>query len=282
LCITGSGTNEFIWMTDENPTASTGITQWALMSDGTVATNDTGTTVVTATNNSGLTLAPYDISIDTNGNIYTIQYLTNSSPSNAAVMSFPPYPGYPETNATWAVGAGNPNFQEAYGISVDRSATYVAVAFRGTAISDPTQHTGMLGLFYATNGQFFTNLDDTVGDQYTDVAWDNIGNLYALDTTSNVWRVYSPPGSNQATTVAVPIIEAYSSFTPPLLDSADLSTNGISFTLEGQSYVTYWIQQSPDLMNWTSVATNFSADADRRICIPFADNQDFYRAVAPP
>ena len=35
-------------------------------------------------------------------------------------------------------------------------------------------------------------------------------------------------------------------------------------------------------MNWTPVATNFSPVSARAISIPFADNQDFYRAVSGP
>jgi hypothetical protein len=55
-----------------------------------------------------------------------------------------------------------------------------------------------------TNGstvQTLTNIDYT--EQYTCAAWDNVGNLYGASTTRNVWRVWSPPGANSATTVAV-------------------------------------------------------------------------------
>jgi hypothetical protein len=196
-------------------------------------------------------------------------------------MCFPPYAGNPETNATWAIGAGNTNLLGAYGIAVDPTATLVAVAFRG--IGDAELGTnGMLDLFSAANGQFLTNLDETGGDQYTDVAWDNVGNLYALDNNAYVWRAYSPPGTNQATTVAAPIIQAYNALTAPLLLNPNVDTNGINFTLQGQNNVTYWIEQSPDMMTWTAVATNFSAFATRAISIPYADNQDFYRAMAVP
>jgi hypothetical protein len=57
-----------------------------------------------------------------------------------------------------------------------------------------------------TNGsgvviQSLTNLD--VGNWYTCAAWDNVGNLYAASPTTNLWRVWSPPGANTNTTVAV-------------------------------------------------------------------------------
>jgi hypothetical protein len=55
-----------------------------------------------------------------------------------------------------------------------------------------------------TNGatvQTLTNIDSA--NYYTCAAWDNVGNLYGASTTRFLWRVWSPPGSNQATTVAV-------------------------------------------------------------------------------
>ena len=36
------------------------------------------------------------------------------------------------------------------------------------------------------------------------------------------------------------------------------SLGQLNFTLTGQSNITYVIQESPDLINWTPVATNFS------------------------
>ena len=55
-----------------------------------------------------------------------------------------------------------------------------------------------------TNGvtvQSLTNMD--YANQYTSAAWDNVGNLYGASPTTNLWRVWSPPGGNTNTTVAV-------------------------------------------------------------------------------
>src|SRR5262249_34022898 len=38
---------------------------------------------------------------------------------------------------------------------------------------------------------------------YFGVAWDAAGNLYGASDTLQLWRVWSPPGTNQATTVSV-------------------------------------------------------------------------------
>jgi hypothetical protein len=65
-----------------------------------------------------------------------------------------------------------------------------------------------------TNGSFtesLTNID--WGQQYPCAAWDNVGNLYGASSTRNVWRVWSPPGTNTNTTVAV----AQVIVAPPLL-----------------------------------------------------------------
>ncbi len=284
LYTTGPATNGYIWMADENEVGSAGIIRWKLLADGTVSTNDMGTVICPATNTSPLEMAARDLlALDTQWpHLHPSQQVTPiGCPQRLGtnpIMCFPPYAGIPETNALWTAGAGDTNLIYEYGIAVDQSATFVAIAARGGG--DPEiGATGGLYLYEASNGLYLTNLDQTGGDQYTDVAWDNVGNLYALDTFANVWRAYSPSGSNQATTVSVPFIQAYNVLTPPSLWNPNLSDTGLNFTLEGQSNVTYYIQQSSDLVTWTDVTTNYSPSTSRTISIPFADNQDFYRAV---
>jgi hypothetical protein len=129
-----------------------------------------------------------------------------------------------------------------------------------------------------------TGPDGSTNQQATAVAWDNVGNLYAAvnivnSAESSVWRAYSPPGSNQSTTVSVPFIQAFDALLPPTLTNPCCMAGQWGFTLLGQSNVTYVIQQSLDLLNWIPVATNYSRNPDRSIIVPFADTQDFYRAV---
>jgi hypothetical protein len=110
--------------------------------------------------------------------------------------------------------------------------------------------------------------------------------VYAADWTESIWRIYSPPGSNQSTTVAVPVIQAFNALLPPTLSSPNYATasSELSFSLLGQSNVTYVIEQSPDLLKWTPIATNYSPNPGRSISIPVpsSDGQDFYRAMAVP
>jgi hypothetical protein len=281
LSVIGAATNEEIWMTDASTEGSAGIIDWQLTTDGIAATNDTGAVIVPL-DSLFLTQEPYDLAVDSNGYIYTIQFLTlNEDPAGLALLS---YDLEPVTTVRWAV-AMYPTLLRAYGVAVDPAATVVAVAVVGPC--DTESACGGLYLFSATNdGEFISNLDQTGGDAYYDVAWDSVGNLYALDGGSTnrpaVWRAYSPPGTNQATTVAVPVIQAYNALLPPSLINPVAYPGGLRFTLEGQSNVTYVIQGSSDLFNWTAVATNFSANTNRCICAPASGDQVFYRATTAP
>jgi hypothetical protein len=290
-CVCGEGTNMQIYMADINTVylGGLGILCWTLNSNGVIASNDTGTVEVTLTNNSDLTLAPYAVSVDASGDIYTIQRDETNDP-NPRVLCFPPPPasGPPDTTALWKIGGGNPALVNSYGVAVDPTATFVAVASRGyndgngpDALAD-----GGISIFFAASGSLVTNINqDPAGNtnqEMIDVAWDNVGNLYANDFSDSVWRVYSPPGSNQATTVAVPIIQVYHALAPPQLSVPTNCMGQMNFTLTGQSNVTYVIQQSPDLINWTPVATNFSPTTVLSISVSPPDAQDFYRAMASP
>ena len=282
LAVTGSGANTQIWMADGTNGTSAGIIVWNAATNGVADTNDNGTIVAPVNDTNSLSEAPWDVAVDTNGNIYTIQFISLTDPSGDALMCFPPFAGQPETNTLWAIGYQDPTLLEAYGVAVNPAATYVAAAVVGTGDSEST-NTGYLNLYDAATGDFITNLDQTGGDAYYDVAWDRQGNLYALDGTKEVWRVYSPPGTNQATTVGVGYIQAYTNLVPPVLADPKVSQDRLHFTLIGQSNITYVIQQSCDLLNWANIKTNFSTNANRWITLPATNlNQDFYQAVTVP
>jgi hypothetical protein len=291
-CVWGSGTNMQIFMADEHSLylGGLGILSWTLDSNGVAASNDTGTVDVTLTNASDLTMAPYAVSVDSLGNFYTIQRVIDTNDEDARVLCFPPAPdgGPPDAAAIWKIGGGDPTLVNNYGVAVDPTATYVAVATRGYddgGGSDALAQGGT-SIFLASNGSLVTNISQdpygNIKQEMIDVAWDEVNNLYALDFNDSVWRVYSPPGSNQATTAAIPFIQVYKAIIPPLLVEPAFNMGQLSFTLKGQSNVTYVIQQSPDLTNWIPVATNFSPCAIRPVAFPPPDTQDFYRAVANP
>ncbi|MGD0815095.1 MAG: hypothetical protein ABSA83_15960 [Verrucomicrobiota bacterium] len=277
LSVIGSGANAAIWMTDAELSGSVGVNGWQIGTNGVAADNDPGFVVVPL-DSSFLTKSPFDIAVDTNGYIDVIQMLTTEDPAYA-VMSFKTYGGMPVTMANWADGMF-PQLLEAYGIASDPAGSRLAVAVVGTNGFE-YDTTGGIYLYCSTNGDFMTDIDQTGGDGYYDVAWDNVGNLYALDNTRQVWRIYSPPGTNQATTVAVPVAQAYSALQPPTLINPVAEPAGLRFTLQGQSNVTYIIQSSSDLTqtNWSALKTNFSCLENRAICVPVGGDQEYYRAV---
>jgi hypothetical protein len=303
LCVCGEGTNMQLFMADINTTndqpSGMGIISWSFESNGVIETNDIGTVDVTITNGSDLTMSPYAVAVAGNGNIYTIQQeqdmslMQATNDLNPRVLCFPPAPigGLPETTALWQIGSGDPALVNNYGVAVDPTATFVAVASRGYGADSENLQNGGVSILRAADGSLVTNLtQDAEGftnQEFFDVAWDNVGNLYTIYGEDGFalegWRVYSPPGSNQATTVAVPIIQVYRAMTRPQLSKpAAMATGQLNFTLTGQSNLFYVIQQSTDLINWTPVSTNLSTTTVQTVSVLPADTQDFYRAVASP
>jgi hypothetical protein len=245
FAISGTGTNTQIWMTDSTVPGGVGILKYGVTADGTCATNDTGLTVVGV--GGSLDNAPYDVALDQGGNIYTVQNLIDPGDAAVRVLRFPAYDpstngGAPEFNATWAVGAGDDTYAGAYGLALDPTGTYVAVACTGTSVSSGYTN-GSTTIFYATNGAVVTNVDigvsipsrlttntipqsDPTHHIDTDCDWDAAGNLYYLDYSPGVWRAVSPPGSNQSTTMALPIVQVTSSGQAPVITSVGVS-NGV-------------------------------------------------------
>jgi len=248
MAVVGTGASTQLWMTDNNSYAfgGVGILKYAVTADGTCATNDTGTTVVGV--GGSLDSAPFDVALDMTGNIYAVQNLVDSGDPAARVLAFPAYDpstngGAPETNATWAVGAGNDEYAGAHGLAVDPTGTYVAAACWGV-FGASSYINGSTTVFYATNGAVVTNIDldvsipskwttnaalDPTHHLDTDCDWDAVGNLYYLDDWPGVWRAVSPPGSNQSTTVALPLVQVVASGQP--LNITGITVSGGTVTI---------------------------------------------------
>jgi hypothetical protein len=276
--ITGTGTDTQVWMADINytvaggsPAEGRGILRWNVTGDGTCALNDTGTQIVRTHFGSDLNIYPYDVAVDRSGRIYTVQYRSGSGDAAPRVLRFPAYPGTPETTADWKVGGGSSDMQNAMGIAVDPTATHVAVAF-----SVYTPYTGGgsggVAILNAADGSLVTRslapLEDT-----TDVAWDKVGNLYVCDNYASLWRIYSPPGGNQATTVAVPTVQVTgSSLAPATITSIAPGTSGhYRISYSGGSGSQFVLLSSPTVnapMNrWTCVDINNAASGTFSVSI---------------
>jgi hypothetical protein len=285
MTVTGSSTNLQLWMADASA-GGLGIRRWDIGSSGSVVSNDLGVTVVQSGAGSDLNQFPEDVAVDSSNRIYVIQRREASGDPTMRLMRFPPYGGTPETLAEWKIGAGDNTMAGAYGVAVDPTGTYVAVAFRGffsTAIFDYVN--GSVRVFNTSNGTSVVTLtpETNPSHDHWDVAWDNAGNLYSIDNYDGIWRTYSPPGTNQTATVAIPRVVV--SGTPPAqprLSPPTYDGSFAHFTLFGEPNVTYIIQISTDLYHWTSVATNTSVFANRDITIPAPPDGSFFRAIVGP
>ncbi len=251
--------------------------------DGTRATNDFGATIVSAGGDSQLTDRPYDVAIDRSNRLYTIQYESASGDTNHRVLRFPAYveTSPPLTNADWQIGSGNDGLRRAAGIAVDPTATSVAVVFRGVG-SGFSRIGGGVRIFDAADGAGVWASPAAPGADYTDVAWDNVGNLYVCDNWASAWRAYSPPGANQATTVTLGRVQIGVAARAPTLSNPLHATGQFQFTFNGEANVTYLILASTNLQHWTPAATNASATATRSISLAAPDARHFYRAQVSP
>jgi hypothetical protein len=294
IAIVGGGTNTQIWMADNNSPGGVGILKYAVTADGTCATNDTGTTVVGV--GGLLDLAPFDVALDKGGNIYTVQSLVDSGNPAARVLRFPAYDpstNAPETNATWAVGAGDDNYAGAHGLAVDPTGTYVAVTCWG--VYDSGWINGSTMLCYATNGAVATNVDlgisipsnrttdpdpplDPTHHMDTDCDWDAAGNLYYLDNWPGVWRAVSPPGTNQTTTVALANVQVAGSVAPATVHIVPAGVSSYTITYAGGAGSQFVLVTSPavnaSMASWTRVATNTAASGSFTIT---PSSRAFYR-----
>lgn len=282
--ISGTGTNTQIWMADITPVpGGAGIRRFNVTATGALATNDPGTVVVPTDGHSVLTDFPYDVALDGAGHLYTIQFETASNWPNYRVFRFGTFANGspPLTNAEWRVGYQDNNLRGAYGIAVNPAGTLVAVALGGVG-SGPSRTGGGVRVLLAADGSDVATLSPVAPaswHDHTDVAWDRAGNLYACDYEGAVWRAYSPPGSNAATTVALAGIQILA---PPVLTAAEYAAGAFHFTINGQSNVTYVVLASTNLQSWWPIATNTAPTATRPIQLAAPGTWSFYRAVATP
>jgi len=280
--ITRSTTNLQLWMADSR-SDGVGIRRWNISTNGVVETNELGVTIVAAGFGSDLNLAPVDVALDNSNHIYTIQQRFVQGDGNYRVLRFPTYneSGNPETVADWKIGKTDDTMAGAYGVAVDPSGAYVAVAFQGVFVQNAFRN-GSVRVFSSTNGQSLampTPIENPSHD-YREATWDNVGNLYVADDWDDLWKAYSPPGTNQSTTVALATVALTgSSRTPPILSEPSYAAGVFHCFLTGEPDVLYYIQATTDLKNWVTVATNSSSVTKRPITVNAPNNLSFYRAL---
>jgi hypothetical protein len=268
-------------------TPGSGILRWSVSTNGLIATNDTGVTVVQAGQGTNFSGVSYDLAVGVSNEIFATQYRVTPGDTDSRILHFPAYDesGTPETTADWQIGSGDDAMGGAYGIAVDPAANYFAVAFQGifTPPFGPFANSS-IRVFSTTNGAPVATPTPILDGPYDfrDVAWDRVGNLYALESMNSLWMVFSPPGTNQATTVALATVTVGgTTHIPPVLSEPSYSNGQFHCFLTGEADATYVMEASTDLKTWTAVATStplVPPVARRPITINTTNRQSFYRA----
>lgn len=276
---------------------SLGIVRFGLLTNGTFDASN-GTQVVSAGPTASLAIAPFAVSVSSAGSIYAVQRGIYQGDTNSLALRFPAYDpatnsGTAEGQADWTAGPGD-DYCGARGVAVDPTGTYVAACFWGyqDAFGFPLFYNGNIKLLNAVDGTVITNLDlgiafpttpgGQVHHQDTDCDWDAVGNLYYLDDWTPCWRAFSPPGANQATTLAVPVVQVTSA-TPPNLTSISVADGlvTIRFTADASDPVTAFTVLSSSTVTGTYApvgnATITGSNGSFQATVPVNGPAQFFR-----
>ncbi len=208
--VTDAGTtNGRIWLGD-NDSSGAGLWFWHTV-NGVADPNDNMGNQVIAVGGDLDLFADGGSMMDENSNIFVGQNISSTGSGSPRALAFPHWDGVSTftTGAVWKAGGGDDNFLGNFDLALDSRANPKYVAL-GLSVSGGLRVLDAKTGLVITNGtQVLTNLDST--NLYFGVAWDGAGNLYGAinnnSGTSNLWRVFSPPGTNQATTLAVETIQ---------------------------------------------------------------------------
>src|SRR5205807_3023666 len=186
--------------------------------NGVANPNDrSGTLAVKAGAGSDLQSPSGGFMVDGKTNVFVCQERDSTGDSANRVLLFTNWTGTnPLTTASWAVGSNDDSFRYDFDLSIDSrvNPNYVACAmYNGLGIR----------LLKAADGSLVTNLN--VGTSYMGTAWDNVGNLYAAagglgGSGLHRWQVFSPPGTNQASTAALNTIQVTAAQAPVITSIA--------------------------------------------------------------
>ncbi len=182
---------------------SAGVWWWP-MTNGAVDFNDPNVRVGNQAVATGgdLSLRCDGIAIDANTNVYVIQERDNAGDVNMRACCFTNWDMQTTlfSGAAWVVGGADDLLLGDWNMSLDsvQNPKYLALAQYFTP-------PGGISILSVTNGStVVTNLNSA--STYRTVNWDNVGNLYGGSRIDSRWRAFSPPGANQATTVAFPTV----------------------------------------------------------------------------
>lgn len=227
--VTDAGTtNGLLWLGDNN-FPSAGVWAWH-MTNGVADPNDPVGTQVIATGGDLSLLPSGDFMMDANSNVFVSQFRGNAGDVSQRTMVFTNWDRTTTmtTGTAWQVGSADDTMRRVYDTVLDNrnNPTYVALPMGGAS--------GGIRVLYATNGlvvtnasgsQILTNLD--APNFYFGAAFDAVGNLYGASSTIQKWRVFSPPGTNQATTVSLQSVQVV-----PVPQFTSITVSGSTVTLK--------------------------------------------------
>lgn len=245
--VTGTTTSHgAVWLVDVEDSPNWGVWMFHL-TNGVSDTNDTVGTKAVATGGI-LAGTSSGVMVDSNLDIFIGQNITTSGATNARAVEFrrwgngtlPPEGGrysYAVSNEpAWYAGGGSTTLLNIRDTVIDSRANpkYVALPMESGSV-----YNGGITVLNAANGSaVVTNID--YGNQYTCAAWDGVGNLYGASPSAGLWRVFSPPGANTNTTLAVAQIILPGPPPPPVITgisavtvSPGCATVTITFTAAG-------------------------------------------------
>jgi hypothetical protein len=258
--VTDAGTSKgLLWLGDNDVPNGAGVWVWH-MTNGVADPNDTVGTQAIAVGGDLDQLPSGGFMMDENSNIFVSQLLSDFDNASPKTMEFTNWNGMtPLTNGTaWRAGTNDSTFEGVYDTVLNSRANPLYVAY------PISQASGGIRVLYASNGivvtnatgsQTLTNLDGP--NQFFGAAWDAVGNLYGASSSLQRWRVYSPPGTNQATTVAV---ETFTVTAPPVVVFTSITVNNANVTLNftgpaGDSPSAYTLQSSASPAgSWATVS----------------------------
>ncbi len=290
--VTGVGTtNARVYLADVNFPGSQGVWSWTITNNGAANSPDEGMQVIQADgNNTPGTDIPgesvYGLMLDSNNDIFIgniVQDTGDPLPRATCITNWPSSTNQPlyTNNILWQVGRTNDTFLYISDLAIDSRANphYVACAMNGGA--------GGIRVLNAADGSLVTNIQQNANNFCISVAWDNVGNVYAGNGI-HFWRAYSPPGTNQATTVAVETIQVTAPSAPLVITSISPATAFVGFNINFTGDTNdvpagLKVYSSPTVKPAASYSINTNATIITlspgvfRAQVPVSGSQQFYR-----
>jgi len=218
------------YLADYNNPGSVGLWSWPITNKGAADPVDDGIRVVTPGGTDIPNRAVYGLMLDSSNDIFIgdVQQTLGPYPSATCITNWPSSSNLPliTNNVLWQVGQSDSTFLDVSDLAIDSRTNprFVACAMSGA--------TGGLRILNVADGSLATNIQQGSNMNYLSVGWDNVGNVYA-GAAAAVWRAFSPPGTNQSTTIAVPTIQITAPAAPLIITAISNSNTSVIINFTG-------------------------------------------------